>query len=540
MHRVLAESLPVDAVLQLALHWHGAGVLDKAATAALAAAQQAHTALAFDQAARLYQRWLLDSPADHPDRERWAARRAEALGQAGRHREAGESWLALGRQPGPTALVRRRRGVSHLMVAGELAQAYRELPALLSSLSLRMPAHGLRGYLELVYWTVRMRLFGPPRARPADPAQLLRADLLLALAESLILTDPLRGLQLQGRAIDAAYRTGDPRRLVPVIALRAVTEFSLGRARRAQELLAQADGLADDAHGRDSIQLWRAAIATYDARYQDALDLLDACAPDSAPDDSPHLQLRRTFRLLCLSQLGRIEAFGRQVVRTSDDAHVRGQRIAEMMYRSGFPVTAQLVHGDTDGVREELAHALRAWPESRGTVPWVFHQCSEVQLELYLGEPERALARVEQVEPFATANGALIGPAQHAWWHAVGATAALSAFKRTGASSALRRARKHVRALLRRPDRVNRITGITHELCCLAFEGRTGRALARLDEADTLARDAQHGWWAHYMQHMRGQLTGDASMVAQAESALRDLGVTEPEAFLRTFWVLPD
>jgi hypothetical protein len=74
----------------LALHWRGAGVLDKAAHFTLAAAYDAATSLAFERAATLARTALELLPRDHADVLRAHVVAGDALANAGRGPDAGE------------------------------------------------------------------------------------------------------------------------------------------------------------------------------------------------------------------------------------------------------------------------------------------------------------------------------------------------------------------------------------------------------------------------------------------------------------------
>ncbi|MEM9489016.1 MAG: protein kinase, partial [Myxococcota bacterium] len=141
-HRGLARALErhdsTDPEL-LAVHWHGAGDDLRAADYYLEAAHCAGTSLAFDRAARLYQRCLELYP---PERRSLELRvtLADSLSYAGQGHKAAREYLAAAATAEPTtALDLERRAAEQLLRCGHLEEGLAVLSRVLAAVGLEMP-----------------------------------------------------------------------------------------------------------------------------------------------------------------------------------------------------------------------------------------------------------------------------------------------------------------------------------------------------------------------------------------------------------------
>lgn len=158
----------------LATHWSGAGDRVRAATYAVAAADCATRATAFDHAAQLYRRALDLDPSERPARQETERKLAEALTNALRGAEAAEVRLALAeRAEGTEALDLRRRAAEQLMCSGHFDRGVQILSAALRAVGIGQPRSTLSLLFSLLFFRLVLRLRGL-RRKARNPAKLDR------------------------------------------------------------------------------------------------------------------------------------------------------------------------------------------------------------------------------------------------------------------------------------------------------------------------------------------------------------------------------
>ncbi|MBV9082483.1 MAG: protein kinase, partial [Acidobacteriaceae bacterium] len=132
-------------------HHRAAGNVTDAFRCALAAAEIAEKALAFDRAARFYAESLEMGIGDAPTEAMLHRKRAEALAKAGRGREAGEAYLNAAVWPEHNDVSEMRRlAAEQFMRGGYLDDGVRTLTELLRSEGLWMPEKPLHSVLAML------------------------------------------------------------------------------------------------------------------------------------------------------------------------------------------------------------------------------------------------------------------------------------------------------------------------------------------------------------------------------------------------------
>ncbi|HEY4159035.1 MAG TPA: protein kinase, partial [Polyangiaceae bacterium] len=145
-HRRLAETLEASgrAALDpeaLVRHLEGAGFAQRAATQAERAAERASTALAFEQAAELYQVALRLGSFEASALHRLHVQLAQALTNAGRAAEAAAAYLRCAEHAvGAERLLYRRLAADHMLRSGHLEQGLEILSDVLQGLGERLPS----------------------------------------------------------------------------------------------------------------------------------------------------------------------------------------------------------------------------------------------------------------------------------------------------------------------------------------------------------------------------------------------------------------
>ena len=240
-HATIATVLRAEANMEahrLLRHYLGSGDLAAAFEAALAAAETAETALAFDQAARFYLDAVETGRADESSEARLHRKRADALAKAGRGYESAQCYLQAARwsvHHDPEEM--QRMAAEQLMRSGHLEEGTGLFADLLRKAGVRVPRKRVESLLRMLALRSLIRIRGLRWRSQSEadlPAETLRKlDLLWSGAMALVSTDTITGSYLQALHMLTALRAGEPSRLALSLSFGAVYE-SMGGTREYQ------------------------------------------------------------------------------------------------------------------------------------------------------------------------------------------------------------------------------------------------------------------------------------------------------------------
>ncbi|MEC7519705.1 MAG: protein kinase [Myxococcota bacterium] len=218
-------------------HLEGAGAHAEAGERALAAAEAASAALAFDLAAELYGVALRLARLDGASRSRVARARAEVLRDAGRGREAGEAFLLAARSaPEAERLPLELAAADQWVTSGHLHRGMTLLQSSLRRMGVRWPESSAEAVSALAVERAKLHL-ARRLGRAADPLDeegRRRVRVFQALAISLGSVDPLRASVFQTRSLRRLQGSAD-RELVGVgLCVEALLQAFVGTATEAE------------------------------------------------------------------------------------------------------------------------------------------------------------------------------------------------------------------------------------------------------------------------------------------------------------------
>ncbi len=435
VHRAIAEVLEAaqsDELEALAMHWAGAGELEIGGTHALAAAQRAESALAFDRASQLYADALELLP-NLPDRARWQERRGEALVNAGRGVEAAGAFLASAEsleaaEPGSTHLLYLRARCAEFLIKGahthEGTQRVREA---LERLGIQLPSSAGRTVLTTLWLRLRLLLRGFRfRQRPANdiaPSELARLDALFRLSTSLAMLHHGLSDVLGVRHLFWALDAGEPFRLAHALAKEASFEAILQGAwfrRRTRWLIKQAASLwadSPDPYDKAMLSLSRGIISYFDGRWAEVDRHCSAATAVLAGEcQGAHWEttVAASFQLSALAHLGELPRLGEALDRTIREADEAGDNFAADNVRMSEPVIAWLAQDRPEEAMRQVAVAserLEAagdeWPAAAFRTQHYHRVVSLGLVALYQGQPQGALAVLDESWPALKAGGFL-------------------------------------------------------------------------------------------------------------------------------------
>ena len=546
--RVLEKMLEGTGVADctaLALHWKSAGDDVRAAKYAAVAAAQAEGSLAFDRAAALYRMVLELDASPSPDHLRAVlGKLGDALVYAGRGAEAAEAFLrAAAVSPAIEARDLRRRAAEQQLISGHIDQGLLTLNEVLTELGMKLPRSPRSAFASLVLRRTQIRLRGLSfRERREDeiaPEVLQKIDLCWAAASALGMVDTIRGADFQTRHLLLALDAGEPFRVMRALTLEAVFSASAGRKNRdrtrslvemAEALGARLDhplapvythceGLTAVLEGRWKIGAQKGEIA---------LELLRERGRGVTYErDSITL-----YMLACLLYLGEIAELRRRLPRLQSEAKERGDLYASTNLRTGLMTVTRLVVDDVDGARRDAVDAIAEWSHAGTHVPHFLDTQAMAQVDMYIGEPARALELVRK--RWKALDDAMLLRVQYIrismlnlWVR----SALMEATRGTLDRALLDEATKKARAL-EKEDMPWSLAFATAARAGIAdAQGDDAEAIRLLVEAEQRFAEADMALHRTAARRQRGLLIGGdqgAALVQEADAAMRAQDVVQP------------
>src|SRR3989441_723088 len=279
IHRRLVdvmEARGIDDPETLFEHSFGAGLMERAVAHAARAARRAGEALAFETAARFYQRALALSP---PGTEAVPLQSglADALANAGRSAEAAEAYLSAASQAADAqSLEFRRRAAEQLLRSGHVDHGLAVVQSVLRAVGLQLaksPVHALVRLLARRAW-IRLRGLRVREPRPGqlEPSLARRIDTVWGVAVGLARVDTIRAADFQALNLLLSLRAGEPYRLARALAAEAAFVSLRGgpSQHRAERLVGMAHALAErveNPHAGALVRLARGIANFYVGRF---------------------------------------------------------------------------------------------------------------------------------------------------------------------------------------------------------------------------------------------------------------------------------
>lgn len=550
-HRGLADALDQAGMAReqpqlLIHHLEAAGELGWAADQALAAAQRATLALAFDRAVEMYRTALRLGQFAPEALARIEVQLAEALVNAGRGAEAAAMYLKAAQADSPAMrLDYQRRAAEQLLISGRVDQGLRVLSQVLASIGERLHRTPRLALLSLLWQRTKLRLRGLRwRRRHVDdlsPRLLTRLEVYRTAGLALAMVDTIRGADYHARALMVAFNSGDPRRIAHFLLLESSYVASQGRrSRRRADTLVEAlrqiaEGMPDDAYLRALVASAEALQHYFSGQFRRGADRFregEDLFRTRTTGTTWEVNTSRIFRLLSLRYAGAYLEMRASHQEAMADAVRRGDRYAEGTLNRACAIL-WLLEDQPDRALEQLV-----------ATPWVpDHQGFHVQhwqelwtraeVLLYQGRGSQALRdlgpQFVRLEESLLTRSQVIR-SQEAWLRGRMAVACLETQGASPVPIAL------VRRLARKLER-QKVPFAILWACLLRAalsrqEGRLPECLDRLQDCATSARELGQLSVAAAAQRRRGELLGGAegeALVRAADEWFVAEGVRSPE-----------
>ncbi len=207
------ESIDPSNTVQLTYHLSKAGQTEKAGTYAARAAEQANEAMAFEQAAKLYQLALKLDPGNREKERNLQIQLANTLGNAGYGPESAQTYLrASAGAPLEEEIRLRQLAAEQWITTGHIERGSRELGNILKVAGARPYKNALTAFIGILYNRVRLKLGGVQfEDRPAGQARekdRLALAAYKAALQGFSLSDPLRSAAYSLRYLRQALQLG--------------------------------------------------------------------------------------------------------------------------------------------------------------------------------------------------------------------------------------------------------------------------------------------------------------------------------------------
>ncbi len=416
LHRRLASALEsndsgVPAELLMA-HCMGCDMVKRAATYAARAAREAEDRLACNRAAELYEFALTHGQYDRPTRTAITARHAFMLSAAGRPLAAGHAFRAAAQLADDVELVDlERRGLEHLLIAGEVEEASLAIQRLTHLVGARIPLEQRTSIAKLLVQRVRLKLrglkFTERRESELERGVRQRLDVLYALSSGMAFINPIAIRTVQARFLREALDAGEPRRIVLAYAFEVGFVGMQGpkgshRVARAHARATELARKLGDPVVMAVIELAGGMCSYYAGNFRRALESFDRAVP--LLRENTEMQwvdgMRQTYRLTVLWCLGRYRDLMAEQAQSLKAAEEQGNVYNQRTLLSWRGNHAWLVRDDPRGARAAVSSVARARPPNApAQLAEYYELLSNTLIDLYELDGETAFARVEGAWP---------------------------------------------------------------------------------------------------------------------------------------------
>ncbi len=399
---------------RLAVHLHGMGDLERAATAAVLAAEAAERALAFHQAAEWYERALAWAP--ETDRVGRMRRRADALRLAGQLTEAGTQYRALLELEPKDAAELATLGADCFLTSGLIDDGVRLLTPLLAQAGMaarRHPVWTTIGVMARISWfAFRFPRWSPPSTAGSTDTRLVQ--LCWSLGKGLGNVEPLGGASFFLVSLQLSLRHGAPGWAARGGAYLGALLAAMGAPgqARAQRVFDHAERLAAEAgddEARGLVLVYRGIACTFGGDWSGARALADRgieVLERECVGAHWGVTVGVGCALLALDHTGQgreVASRARRWVRESADrGDLYGATTAGL-----YAAACRIAEDEPEQAISEASELLRRWNQPGYTVQELYVLRVMVQALVYRNEVSEAMARLESEWPKLSASGLL-------------------------------------------------------------------------------------------------------------------------------------
>ena len=400
LHLRLARKLEESgqtAAQRLAVHFRAGLDRSKAVHYSLAAAEDAHHALAFESAAQWY-RSALELDANRADADRVRRRLAEALSSAGRGTEAAALFLQCAESAGAAErLDLERRAAADFLVSGHTLDGLRVMKSVLRDAGMKMPQSAAAAIPGLLWDRLRIFVRGfefRERAR-CDDELLQRIDACWTAAQGLGLVDTVRAARFHARHLLWALDAGDPYRATLALSLEAglVTVLRGNAQQLTGKIIRRAEKLAQRCghpHALGMLHLaggMSALLGGEWARAHQELRKAEDLFREKCSGVAWELATARLADSVAMFYLGEMAELAGRLPRLIENSRARGDLYESTALRIRIAMAVYLSEDRAETAAAEVRDAISQWPSDRFYLQHVWALIAETEIALYRGDP---------------------------------------------------------------------------------------------------------------------------------------------------------
>ena len=523
----------------IAIHFQATAEEEKARRYVVTAAQRAEATLAFERAARLYRLALDLLPPASEDRSDLQVHLARALGNAGRSRDAADTYLkAVGESGVVDPFDMQRHAAEKLLISGHIDRGLAVLRHVLRTVELEVDGESWQSLLRL--WLLRLRLrfrgFAFVIRQEAEvPAEVLRKiDVCWTTEVGLCLVDVLRAAEFHARHLLLALDAGEPQRIARGLAMEVF--FGAMEGLDAAAALEKAREMAGRVEGHYAASLTEMAagmVACSRGEWRRAQRRL-ARAEDQLRENRVgvtwELDTVRQFSALALLHLGRFQELFVDLPRLLELARQQGDIYLEVHLHQWVESLRDLAEDRPEEAQKALDLTAGGWSRQGFHYQHFGRLVAEARVALYCGDAQLAWDLVEQAWPeLVRSMIQRIEMVLVQSWDLRGRCALAAATQETG---------KNKKRLLREAEKAARRIGAARSSWAQALqdvllagirleEGDRAAARRHLEAAEPAFAASEMSLHVGIVRLRLAQLIGQGYELADAE--LRDLGLVRPE-----------
>ena len=390
----------------LAIHFRGAGIPEKAFYYAVAAADQASQALAFDNASQFY-RLALDIDRARARNLGLRAKLGEMLSNAGRGAEGAEAYLAASQEAaGVDKLELQRRAAGQFMMSGRIDQGLATAGDVLAAIGLKMPPSPRRALISffalraiLIFRGLRFR---ERSAAEIAPSELLRIDVCFSLIQGLGMVDTIRAHSFHAREMLLALRAGEPYRVCRSLCVEAAYYGLAGgrHRRKIEELLGAADALAErigHPHALGLTALLHGMSAFMQGQWKSAaagMERAESILRQHCTGVAWEIATSHMMGNVALSFLGEIRDLSERLPRILTEADRRGDLYEVTDLRTRLGHLLGLAADKPQVAHRELDEALKQWVREDFDLQHWWALIGRIEVFLYEGDGAAAWEKI--------------------------------------------------------------------------------------------------------------------------------------------------
>lgn len=392
----------------IAVHFQATAEEEKARSYVVSAAERAEQTLAFERAARLYRLALDLLPPSSEERPELQVHLARALGNAGRSRDAADTYLkAVGESGIGDPFDMQRHAAEKLLISGHYDRGLAVLRHVLRTVSLEVDHDSWRSLLRLWLLRLRLRLRGfafVEKEESQIPAEVLRKiDVCWTTEVGLCLVDVLRAAEFHARHLLLALEAGEPQRIARGLAMEVFFGAMEGLdARGALEMAREMAGRVEGHYASSLTEMAAGMVACSRGEWRRAQRRL-ARAEEQLRENRVgvawELDTVRQFGALAAIHLGRWQELFADLPRLLEVARAQGDVFLEVHLHQWVESFRDLVEDRPEEAQKALDLSAGGWSRQGFHYQHFGRLVAEARVALYTGDAQLAWDLVEQAWP---------------------------------------------------------------------------------------------------------------------------------------------